>query len=603
MGQGGLKAALLGCAGAVALVTVLLVPVLRARVALRRQVDIITEVLCDSSMTSTKQVASRMIETSRKILDAPGYYVYWQSSPASAATLLALDSEALRARVGISYSGLVEPTGSEYLPPYTMRTSAGAGDDRPRGNPLRPARSTAYEATVVGGHNNAAVMSREGDLLFVDVPFGSSRQGLLRIGPIKNPLHSQHALKSLSLLCTCAGRILELSSQVSSLKGDLGDARAKASVATAAGVGGGRLAETLLQLAARVSRARAGALISRAEEAPCVAAAWEVSPGEAEAASAVALSPAEVSKLAGPIDPLSFPAGERYSFVLWMKSRARLPEHLVLALELVASRMGQVMGHEQLLSQMSGTYAEALKAIVAVMDAADPSGAGHSSRVARYSREIASVMGLPDLDAIELAGLLHDIGMAALDESVLFKTGKYDRKELEEMKGHVELGGALAGALRDHSGLGSSIRHHHERWDGWGYPDGLSGASISAGARVIAVADAFCAATASKAYRPASSFGAAVEMLRASAGSQFDPAAVSAFLEWWSDRRKRATTGRSLEPCWEMIACPPAIAASCPARSSSLNCWLVQGVRCLLHGAVCDSCIVHTEYLDRHAAR
>jgi len=570
MGQGGLKVALPGCAGVTALMIVLLVSLLRARAVERRQAGIIIDVMSQNDgATSMKQVASRIIQASRKILDAPGYYLYWQSSPASDATLLVLDSEALRARVGVSYSGLAEIAGSDYLPPFSLHTGTG-----PAG----------------------AVMMKEGDLIFVDALLGSSRQGLLRIGPLRKSLPTAHALQSLSLLCRCAGSILELSSQVSSLAGDLGDARAKASVATATSVGGGQLAETLLRLATRVSRARAGALVSTAEEGHRIAAAWEVPAGQAEVAAASTPGPG------GPLDRLSFPAGERHSLVLWMKSRAGLPEHLTQALELVASRMGQVMGHEQLLNQMSATYVEALEAIVTVMDAADPSGTGHSSRVARYSREMARVMGLPDLETIELAGFLHDIGMAALDESVLFKTGKYDHKELEEMKGHVEIGGALAEAARDHHGLGAFIRHHHERWDGWGYPDGLHAASIPSGARVIAVADAFCAATSSRAYRPAAAFGAAIEMLRVGSGSQFDPAAVSAFLQWWSDQRRPAVAGRSLEPCWEMVACPSAIATLCPARSSSLNCWMVPGVRCSIHGATCDSCIVHTEYLDRHAS-
>jgi len=563
--------ALLACTGVAALMAALLVMVLRALAIERRQLDILIAMLGeDSRATDMKQVASRVIDASRKILDAPGHYLYWQGSPASDATLLALDSEALRARVGVSYASLAEVDDSEYLPPFTLHIRGGTA---------------------------GVTVTREGDLMFVDVPLGSNHHGLLRVGPFKKYPPAPRALKSLALLARCAGRILDLISQMSVLAGDLGDAQAKASVAMAASVGGGHLAGTLLRLATRVSRAAAGALISNTGQEPRIAAAWGLSGGEAEVAAAMMPGATE------PPNPLIFPAGGRHSLILWTKSRGGLPEHLAEALGLVAMRMGQVMGHEQMFCRMSATYVEALKAIVTAMDAADPSSAGHSSRVARYSRDIALAMGLPDPGTIELAGLLHDIGMAALDESVLFKTGKYDHKELEEMKGHVEIGGALAEGVRDHRGLGAFIRHHHERWDGWGYPDGTRGASIPHGARVLAVADAFCAATSGRAYRPAATFGAAVEMLETGAGSQFDAAVVQAFLQWWSDKRKYAAEGKSLEPCWEMIACPPSIATSCPARRSSLNCWTVPGVRCSMHGASCDSCIVHTECLGRHATR
>ena len=596
MGREGLQVTVAACAMLTLLAALLCLLLLRARRVERGHFDALMKVVSDDGgAPDLKRVAALVVEASGKTVSAPGHYVYWRTGMAADATLLALDSEALRARVGVSYSSIAELQDSEYLPPFTLHLGE------------RPAE---------------VAVASEGDLRFVDVPLGRNHTGLLRVGPFKNTVRPD-ILRSLSLLGRCAGRVLDLVSRVNTLAGDLGDARVRAAVASAASIGGGQLAETLMGLAGRVSRAAAAVLISTIEQEPHIAAAWGLSGDEARALED--MLPEVIAARAtgddlgraglrapnlqsgperpGPLNSILFLAGSQHLLALWTKSPGTLPEHLAEALGMVASRIGQAMGQERLLRQMSVTYVEALKAIVVAMDAADPHGAGHSTRVARYSRAIAARMGLPDPDTIELAGFLHDIGMAALDEAVLFKTGRYDHKEHEEMKGHVELGGALAEPVRDHAGLGALVRHHHERWDGWGYPDGLRGDSIPAGARVLAVADSFCAATSSRAYRPAAAFDATVKMLETGAGSQFDPAVVQAFLQWWSDKQWLAPVEKSLEPCWEMVACPPSIAAACPAFGAEPACWTVPGVKCSMHGASCETCIVRTEHLSRHARR
>ncbi|MDP2859831.1 MAG: HD-GYP domain-containing protein [Bacillota bacterium] len=595
MDEEGLRVALPACAILMLLTAVLCLLLLRARRVDRARLDVLMKVVSDDSgPPDLKRVAANVVEASGKIVSAPGHYVYWRTSMAADATLLALDSEALRARVGVSYSSIAELQDSGYLPPFTLHL---------RGRPPE------------------AAVTSEGDLRFVDVSLGRDHSGLLRVGPFKNPVPPS-TLRSLSLLGRCAGRVLDLASQVSILAGDLGDARVRAAVASATSIGGGQLAETLLGLVGRVSRAAAGVLISATEQEPRIAAAWGLSGEEARAVEdmlpSVIAARGAGDKPGGAglrepdpnggvrrlgLKPVLFPAGSQHLLAIWMRPPGALPEHLAEALGAVASRIGQAMGQERLLRQMSVTYVEALKAIVVAMDAADPYGAGHSARVARYSRAIAAQMGLPDPGTVELAGFLHDIGMAALDEAVLFKTGRYDHKEHEEMKGHVELGGALAEPVRDHDGLGALVRHHHERWDGWGYPDGLRGDSIPPGARVLAVADSFCAATSSRAYRPAAAFDATVKMLETGAGSQFDPAVIQAFLQWWVDKQRLAPVDKSLEPCWEMVLCPPSIAASCPAYGADIACWTVAGVKCSMHGASCETCIVRTEHLSRNARR
>ncbi len=161
---------------------------------------------------------------------------------------------------------------------------------------------------------------------------------------------------------------------------------------------------------------------------------------------------------------------------------------------------------------------------------------GHTAEVARLAAEIAQELTGDD-DVVErarLAGLLHDIGKVALPAALLAKIGPLDETEWELMHRHPAIGEEIARRLPDLAQAGPAIRHHHERHDGTGYPDGLAGAEIPAEARAVAIADAYCAMTAGSAWRLPYDTEAALAELRAGAGSQFDPAAVDAL--------ERATT-------------------------------------------------------------
>jgi putative nucleotidyltransferase with HDIG domain len=158
---------------------------------------------------------------------------------------------------------------------------------------------------------------------------------------------------------------------------------------------------------------------------------------------------------------------------------------------------------------------------------------GHGESVQELASCIARRLGLSatDADAVRLGALLHDVGKLAIPDRILEKPGPLDPLEWEFMRSHTLIGQRIlegAPALRDVAAL---VRASHEHFDGNGYPDGLRGEDIPAGARIIAVCDAFDAMTRSRPHRPAMSAEAALAELDRCAGSQFDPAVVHAFAE------------------------------------------------------------------------
>jgi len=162
----------------------------------------------------------------------------------------------------------------------------------------------------------------------------------------------------------------------------------------------------------------------------------------------------------------------------------------------------------------------------------DPETLGHSQRVARYALTLGDAMGLDrdQLGTLQLGGLLHDIGKISVPEKVLRKTTKLDDWDWQQLRGHPEHGDKL---LRHFSALQPAlpvVRHHHERYDGNGYPDKLKGLGIPLAARIFAVIDTFDAMTSDRPYRRALSDAEAQAEIERGAGSQFDPRVVERFL-------------------------------------------------------------------------
>jgi putative nucleotidyltransferase with HDIG domain len=174
-------------------------------------------------------------------------------------------------------------------------------------------------------------------------------------------------------------------------------------------------------------------------------------------------------------------------------------------------------------------YRATVLALVNAVEARDAYTHRHAQRVAAYGLRIAQAGGVGVDPQVEFGFLLHDVGKVAVPDAILFKPGPLTERERALVRKHPEVGSEI---LRHIDFLGDAkavVRHHHERWDGGGYPDGLTGAAIPVHARVFAVADTLDALTSERPYRPAVSCAEARDVIRAQSGTQFDPAVVAAY--------------------------------------------------------------------------
>jgi putative nucleotidyltransferase with HDIG domain len=187
---------------------------------------------------------------------------------------------------------------------------------------------------------------------------------------------------------------------------------------------------------------------------------------------------------------------------------------------------------EEKTAALEETAFASMEALARAIDARDPSTFGHSARVAAVSVEIADEMQLPvkERESLRRAALLHDIGKIGVQDSVLRKPGPLNDAEMDEMREHSRIGHDMLQGLRFLRPSLPGILHHHERWDGGGYPSGLSGTGIPLLVRIIAVADVFDALTSDRPYRDGLSFEAAAAAIRRDAGMKFDPDVVTAFM-------------------------------------------------------------------------
>ncbi|MDX6407260.1 MAG: hypothetical protein QOE13_331 [Gaiellaceae bacterium] len=174
---------------------------------------------------------------------------------------------------------------------------------------------------------------------------------------------------------------------------------------------------------------------------------------------------------------------------------------------------------------------EAIESLNATVDAKDPYTAGHSARVQGIALAVADELGLPrdSLDAIRFGGLFHDIGKIAVSDSILTKAASLDELEFASIKRHPADGAAIVSHFSRLHDAVPIIRHHHERWDGLGYPDQLVGSSIPQEACIVGLADAWDAMTTDRPYRQALSVDEAAAEVRRCRGTQFSPVVVDAF--------------------------------------------------------------------------
>ena len=189
-----------------------------------------------------------------------------------------------------------------------------------------------------------------------------------------------------------------------------------------------------------------------------------------------------------------------------------------------------------------------IRALTSAVDAKDPYTCSHSERVARVAVRLAAEMGCDaeTMDNLYLAGLLHDIGKVGIDDSILRKMGTLSDDEYEHVKAHVSIGHNILRNLAGLKDLLPVVFHHHESWDGGGYPHHLDAQQIPLAARIVAVADAFDAMSSDRPYRKAMPDETVDRILETGAGLQWDPEVVQAFLRARDDIRR--TCGNLRQP-------------------------------------------------------
>ena len=195
--------------------------------------------------------------------------------------------------------------------------------------------------------------------------------------------------------------------------------------------------------------------------------------------------------------------------------------------------MARVEDANKHLQQVNTLYLSTIETLAMAIDAKDQVTHGHIRRVQAYANGLAKALGVREpatLHAVEAASLLHDMGKLAIPEHILNKPGRLTPSEFEKMKLHAGIGADILSAIQFPYPVVPIVRHHHENWNGTGYPDGISGTDIPIGARILSVVDCFDALTSDRPYRPALSDEEAVEILLERRGSMYDPLLVDTFV-------------------------------------------------------------------------
>ncbi|MHC4201671.1 MAG: HD domain-containing phosphohydrolase [Planctomycetota bacterium] len=199
----------------------------------------------------------------------------------------------------------------------------------------------------------------------------------------------------------------------------------------------------------------------------------------------------------------------------------------------IGNQAGVALQRVKLLADLDNLFFSTIRSLVRAVDAKDPYTHGHSERVTAFALKLAAQLDMSrhDREIVQLAGLLHDVGKIGVPESVLHKPGELDDEEFEKMKLHPVHGAEIISNIESANvpEITTAVRHHHERWDGSGYPDGLEGEQSPLIARLLGLADAFDAMTSDRPYRKGFAMDRAVGVVRDCAGTQFDPQLAEAF--------------------------------------------------------------------------
>lgn len=195
---------------------------------------------------------------------------------------------------------------------------------------------------------------------------------------------------------------------------------------------------------------------------------------------------------------------------------------------------GRVEDANRHITQVNELYLSTIETLAMAVDAKDQITHGHIRRVQVFALELAKRLGVSDdaqLKAIATAALLHDMGKLAIPEHILNKPGKLTPAEFEKMKRHADIGADLLSSVKFPYPVVPIVRHHHEHWDGSGYPAGIAGTDIPLGARILSVVDCFDALTSDRPYRPRLSMEEAFKIIRERRATTYDPLVVDKFLQ------------------------------------------------------------------------
>jgi HD-GYP domain-containing protein (c-di-GMP phosphodiesterase class II) len=199
-------------------------------------------------------------------------------------------------------------------------------------------------------------------------------------------------------------------------------------------------------------------------------------------------------------------------------------------LEHYAADLREIFKQERNRAQeLRRSYKATVLALANAVEARDAYTGRHAQRVAAYGLRIAHAAGVDVDPEVEFGFLLHDVGKVAVPDAILFKPGPLSDEERALMVRHPQIGSEILRHIDFLDEAKVVVMHHHERWDGEGYPDGLAGEAIPLQARVFAVADTLDALTTDRPYRPAVGWAEARQVIRAGSGTQFDPAIVAAY--------------------------------------------------------------------------
>jgi len=209
---------------------------------------------------------------------------------------------------------------------------------------------------------------------------------------------------------------------------------------------------------------------------------------------------------------------------------------------MLTSHLAIAISGAQIYENLEQLYSETINSLVLAIETRDKYTKGHSKQVSSLARALARKLGLDgdELALITYAGLLHDIGKIGVDSRIIHKSGPLDPEEWLTMKRHPVESAKIIRQIGQLKTVAPWVLHHHERWDGRGYNDGLTGDTIPLGSRILAVADTFSALTSDRPYRKARSLDYALTEIKSVAGTQLDPKIVEVFLSMATDERGKS---------------------------------------------------------------